>query len=48
MRIVHLLVNSNVTQDFELFRHKIGANIQEIKHLHVNKLFSRISLDIKS
>ncbi|MDP1422218.1 hypothetical protein Q8G35_28915 [Peribacillus simplex] len=38
MRFIHLLVNleqilvsSNVTQDFELFPHGIGANTREIQ-----------------
>ncbi|WP_350302480.1 hypothetical protein [Peribacillus frigoritolerans] len=43
VKLTHLLVslkqipvNSNITQDFELFSHEIGANIRELEALLVS------------
>ncbi|MDM5453860.1 hypothetical protein [Peribacillus simplex] len=33
VRFVQILVNSNSTQDFELFTHEIGANTQTENHV---------------
>ncbi|MEF2094355.1 hypothetical protein V3595_06720 [Bacillus sp. CFBP9009] len=38
-------MNLNVTQDFELFRHEIRANIQEIERLLVNSCHLLVSLE---
>ncbi|WP_286201116.1 hypothetical protein [Bacillus sp. ISL-4] len=35
VKFIHILVNLNVTQEFERFTHKIGANIREIGRLLV-------------